>query len=94
MDAKLKKLWVAELRSGAWMQAEGTLFDAECGGFCCLGVLRELMPNDSAAYKRKETSAFCRAVKFAGSIEDKLVDMNDCERKSFPEIADWIEANL
>jgi hypothetical protein len=30
--------WIIALRSGKYAQAEGTLYDPEKNGFCCLGV--------------------------------------------------------
>lgn len=47
MDKRLKKLWVADLRSGRFVQATGSLRKtqghgkrrAERNGYCCLGVL-------------------------------------------------------
>lgn len=35
--ARAKK-WLKALRSGEYIQAEGTLHDPDIGGFCCLGV--------------------------------------------------------
>ena len=40
MDAGVKELWVAALRSGTYTQTTGSLQNA-CG-FCCLGVLCDL----------------------------------------------------
>lgn len=37
MDAKLKELWLAALRSGEYPQTTYTLKDRQ--GYCCLGVL-------------------------------------------------------
>ena len=40
MNADVKDLWVAALRSGAYTQTTGSLQNAY--GFCCLGVLCDL----------------------------------------------------
>lgn len=40
MKETIKKRWVKALRSGAYDQAGGTLYDGE--GFCCLGVLYDI----------------------------------------------------
>lgn len=45
MKARVKKLWVAALRSGKFKQAKGQLVEIKNGnvkGFCCLGVLCHL----------------------------------------------------
>lgn len=39
MDTKLKKAWIADLRSGDKEQTTGVLHDHN--GYCCLGVLLE-----------------------------------------------------
>jgi len=41
MNAEVKQLWVAALRSGAFVQGRDALFPTG-GGHCCLGVLCEL----------------------------------------------------
>ena len=40
MDAAVKDLWVAALRSGTYTQTTGSLQNAY--GFCCMGVLCDL----------------------------------------------------
>ena len=40
MDKKIKKEWVAALRSGKYKQTQGYL--CADGGFCCLGVLCDI----------------------------------------------------
>lgn len=42
MNPEIKAKWVAALRSGAYQQATGVLRD-EKGGYCCLGVLCDLV---------------------------------------------------
>jgi hypothetical protein len=42
MDAELKRKWVEALRSGNYHQTTGALHRAG-GGYCCLGVLCEVM---------------------------------------------------
>jgi hypothetical protein len=41
MKQAIMKKWVKALRSGAYKQGKGQLFD-EKGGYCCLGVLCDL----------------------------------------------------
>lgn len=49
MDPELKARWVAALRSGDYEQTTGALREQlrnkNCDGFCCLGVLSDLLPN-------------------------------------------------
>lgn len=45
MDANVKRIWVAALRSGKYDQGKGRL-RSENGGYCCLGVLCDLYGND------------------------------------------------
>lgn len=45
MKAKIKKLWVAALRSGKYKQATGALKVHD--SFCCLGVLCDLHSKES-----------------------------------------------
>ena len=50
MDKHWKDRWVTALRSGDYVQTEGTLCRVEDGPdgvdtYCCLGVLCELVPN-------------------------------------------------
>jgi len=44
MDAELKARWVAALRSGTYAQTQNVLRNHE--GFCCLGVLCDLVDPD------------------------------------------------
>lgn len=95
MDKAIKKLWVRELRSGAWIQARGTLFNNQNGSFCCLGVLREI------CYRRKAweiegTYRMASELKIGlgKNAAYELVDLNDAKHCTFSEIADYIEANL
>lgn len=42
LPEEVKSKWVAALRSGEWQQGTGELNDG-FGGFCCLGVLAEVL---------------------------------------------------
>lgn len=43
MDAAIKQQWVEALRSGKYEQGREAL-RTEAGGYCCLGVLCDLLP--------------------------------------------------
>ncbi len=95
--------WLAALRSGKYQQTEGILHSAETGGFCCLGVACDI----SGIGKWNEDSNFVGELFIAYSLPpdeirtlfglwadglvSEAVDKNDEQRKSFPEIADWLE---
>lgn len=55
MDARIKKLWVAALRSGNYKQGRGKLrMDSS---FCCLGVLCDLHAKETGKGSWKEMDA-------------------------------------
>jgi hypothetical protein len=93
MDAALKAKWVAALRSGEYQQGKGK-FEHD-GKFCCLGVLckvaglptrsEEGLDNNFTDVDSDEIG-ICK-------VSWALAAMND-NGKTFPEIADYIEANL
>lgn len=91
------------LRSGEYKQGTGILCDE--GNYCCLGVLGELAggepnPNSSGGMWFEEyTPSDCfippeisKMVWLDRHLVKKLVHMNDRERKSFSEIADFIDS--
>lgn len=85
MTQELKDKWVAALRSGDYVQNRGEIEDMFDGGLCCLGVLGKV-----SRHKRS-----IRGYDLVdGGTRDVCVWMNDEEKKSFIEIADWVEANV
>ena len=46
MNKRVKKMWVAALRSGEYEQCRKVLRNGE-GGFCCLGVLCDLYAKET-----------------------------------------------
>lgn len=100
MDAKLKADWVKALRSGEFEQCRHELTNG-MGGFCCIGVgYRVLgfgpqeMGNEISTEDDGPTYVAAAALGLPSDIRDRLIELNDDERKPFPEIADYIEANL
>lgn len=100
MDAKIKREWIAALRSGKYKQAKGTL--RRDGGFCCLGVLCDVMGAqwvDEDAIVNGELQNVYLSNNAADTAElkdgeqEKLWTMND-DGKPFSEIADYIEREL
>jgi hypothetical protein len=97
MDAILKTKWVEALRNGKYNQTTHSLKDSL--GFCCLGVLCDIQGADFDAIREEfgGLSLSSNPVKYLGGLpmgfSVKVASMNDVG-KTFPEIADYIEANL
>lgn len=90
MDAELKSKWTDALRSGEFKQHRGSLHEGEEGSeraLCCLGVLWVLSGRPAAITHLWEAN-------FSPAQKAALIDLNDQEKKSFAEIADYIDANL
>lgn len=94
MDAELKAKWVAALRSGEYKQCENVLTTGEA--YCCLGVLRELIaPGSTDTSEDSEHLSDAHSDQAGLTNEHQLIlaGKND-SGVGFPQIADWIEANL
>jgi hypothetical protein len=108
MDPECKKKWLEALRSEWFPQTHGVLFRKNeayglPAGYCCLGVLaeacdlpRSMSGNDMVVGgSRTQLEPNVRElVGLTSSAQGQLVRMNDTEKKSFSEIADWIEEYL
>lgn len=107
MQPEIKAKWLEALRSGRYAQTTGELFDGE--KFCCLGVLCDVIsPNWGQTDDEGETyiahefgdsneildPTFREEIGIPSDVQDKLTQMNDDEKASFAQIADWIEKNL
>lgn len=106
MDPALKAKWVEALDSGKYPQAVGLLRSANGRGFCCLGVLCDVM---GAEWEREGafldgdrldeedefllTKETLRRVGLDQKTQARLAAMND-EETPFTVIARHIEANL
>jgi hypothetical protein len=100
MDKQLKAKWVEALRSGKYDQCRNELTDG-MGGFCCIGVAYEVSGKSAHELTGDDDAPTFTAAKLMGlrgEYRDTLIRLNDGDAnengKSFPEIADWIEANL
>lgn len=98
MNAELKSAWVKALRSGEFEQTRGELADEAHAAFCCIGVgYKVCIGGDLDSLGSETMDRTHDAARSLGLSPDQqlhLVVMNDSERKSFPQIADYIEANL
>ena len=101
----LRERWIAALRSGEYKKSTSSLKTNDGTAFCCLGVLAELVdPNgwaDGGGIRGDRLQ--WRGQSYYVSEEEgvpglpleasrKLAVMND-NGKTFPEIADYIEAH-
>lgn len=106
MDADVKTKWIEALRSGKYQQCRLSLHDTLNDQYCCLGVLCDItnIPHEDKHNRRHYIfeqggpansglipNGFCNLNRVYISI---LVDLNDAFKKSFDEIATWIEWNL
>ena len=96
MKSAVKAKWCKALKSGKYRQGEGALY--ENGRYCCLGVLRTLMPKEFQQDSKVDENGTLNSkqLSWAGlhhSTQDNLAEMNDCGIK-FKAIADYIEKRL
>lgn len=95
--------WVEALRSGEYGQTREQLTDFH-DNYCCLGVLCKILNISDEVIQSYNT--FCIAVGDAWSpirhlpkglnyeLHMELTYLNDREKLTFPEIANWIEKNV
>ena len=108
INKKERSAWLKALRSGKYSQCEGELNKKGTNSFCCLGVYGKVvgiedfegqgLPMSLSDEKRKkypkcllgsyDNKSFNR-LSFAG----KLAEMNDEHKKSFKQIATYIQKN-
>jgi len=102
MNKQLKSKWVKALRSGKYRQGFGTLKKRHDINhrtvYCCLGVLRELMPAPYQKLESKNGGTLSKGqltvADISYKVQNRLVNMNDGFHNSFTEIADYIEQKL
>lgn len=97
MDAKLKADWVKALRSGEFEQTRRELANDACSAFCCIGAgYQACIGNvyDLGEGNLERTEAASLALGLTAYQQKRLVEMNDLQMKTFPQIADYIERNL
>jgi hypothetical protein len=107
MKPDIKERWIKALRSGEYKQTAGRL--DRNGSYCCLGVLCELLKDESPYFTKTsiENGKICYGDSWSTlnaeqldyadidiAASDILIKMNDTFVKSFYEIADYIEDNL
>jgi hypothetical protein len=103
MNPELKHKWTAALRSGEYGQSSCVLKDDN--GFCCLGVLCDIINKDGWAVNEEGDNIFDGEVyllsdnmrKIAGISDDdcnRLIRLNDVLKYTFPQIADCIDESF
>ena len=109
LPKEFKEKWLAALRSGEYKQGSGLLLDSS-NNYCCLGVAcivagyhtDQIVGKCYAERTFEELPEILRGASYDSNIVKTLANMNDGEserstplpKKSFSEIADYIEANL
>jgi len=105
LEANFKKRWLLSLRSGEYKQGIGQLHDVHTDTYCCLGVAcvvasvhKNLIDHGQRisiriAEEQPLLKSLCGSIDHA-SASMLLMEMNDTDKKTFAEIADWVEENL
>ena len=100
--------WVEALRSGKYSQTEATLCRPDTCEYCCLGVAGAMTGLDNIDMSElsdlsdfvdifKTKYVFNDGIKQLADnqkLQNVLTNLNDVDKLSFTEIADWIEANV
>ena len=110
MKKKLKKQWIKALRSGKYTQGPGELCNTQDNTHCCLGVLCEVAIKENHKIIRTKEGHYNLNKKMSvddrldkamlihfgldSKTQIQLIEMNDENRLSFKEIANYIEENL
>ena len=100
LTSKMKKKWVAALRSGEYKQGKAALCNN--GRYCCLGVLQDVAPRkdvtdesylipDTCLGDLEETREYAR--RLPKHVQKALASMNDTG-VPFEVIAGFIEENI
>ena len=110
MKKARKNKWLRALRGksprGEYIQGSGRLVETKCDQdhFCCLGVLineigefdHENVPvvDGKRGICDKNLGGLLSKLRLSIREQGTLIEMNDNNRNSFEEIADWIEKNI
>lgn len=110
MKKAIRDAWVQSLRSGLYPQARGALCRREQEGycFCALGVLADVvdpkgwetgdlelgMLREYGGYIGLLPDEMYDEIGLPWTVSRRVVELNDDEKKTFPEIASWIEENI
>jgi len=91
MNIEKAKKWSDALRSGKYKQCHNTMKDGN--SYCCLGVaFKEILDNKTLPGSISRYDSVATVLQFGLNDEAKFIRMNDQQKKSFPEIADYIDS--
>ena len=105
-EIKFVEKWIEALRSGEYKQTRETLVVKKPfhhSKYCCLGVAcrvadikdEEIINDNELCYLEEPLLSRIPAyTNFIRSLESRLITMNDDDKKTFEEIADYIEERL
>jgi hypothetical protein len=101
MNTELKQKWVEALRSGEYRQIRGRLNDYD-NGYCCLGVLCKVAGYEVIGTNILENEkivvenyiAIDNLIKDDSYDVSYFIQLNDNNRYTFDEIAEYVEKNL
>ena len=91
IDPLFKWQWCQALRGGEYKQHMGTLVSK--GAYCCIGV-GAIVAGVLDKMEFKDTNLAAKKIGLDYNTTSELISLNDARRKTFHEIADWIEENL
>lgn len=95
LDPDFKQKWLQALRSGEYQQGRFALHDATNNAHCCLGVAADLILQESDREMHiYDTEVYEGALGLDAEEIQTLITLNDDEKKSFEQIADYIEATF
>lgn len=106
MNPDIKAKWIGALWSNKYEQGRGMLRDGDC--FCSLGVLCDVIAPGGWEHIEVEDHSYWRhggedlvlpssiaaIAELTSSEQERLANLNDFQKLSFSEIADYIEQNL
>jgi hypothetical protein len=94
MKAKFKAKWLKALRSGKYEQGFGSL-RLHKENYCCLGVLLHCVsPRSRLLDTRGTLDERLDEFGLTEKQQERLIDLNDDERRTFESIANYIERYL
>ena len=94
MKQETRDRWCAALRSGRFKKTCGTFGEPGSKENCVLGVLAVVLKMNPAKVENGETPWHEVLGLPDARTSIQCWQMNDTTDKSFPEMADWIEANV
>lgn len=83
--------WIVALRSGKYKQCKHRLQSEDGGSYCCLGVYNVV--HNIPMVNKLGADNYSAVQELLDQDKSILWHMNDSGRKSFEEIADYIEQN-